>query len=110
MSCKTSICTIIGYICYGKFFDVNSEDVAIFLDGPNKFPRLMAFGVICDFLPWMKFLVRKQLQELEDLLAALRNIGFGSIGWLFAILNSFMSICSALWATCWSFSFRTFAN
>ena len=65
--CKAT-CTIIGYICYGEYFDVESEDVTKLLESPIKFSKLMAYGVICDFLPWMKFLVKKQLQELEELL------------------------------------------
>ena len=68
-----AVCSIIGYICYGELFDVNSEDVAMLLDGPNKFAKLIVFGVVCDFLPWMKFIVRKQLKELEDLLELFRQ-------------------------------------
>jgi len=66
-------CTIIGYICYGKFFDANDEEVSTILSKSDDFAKYVAFGIICDFLPWAKFLVRKQLQSFEDLLNNFMN-------------------------------------
>ena len=60
-------CTIMGYICYGKFFDADDEEVSNILSKAEDFGKYVAFGVICDFLPWAKFLIRKQLQSFEDL-------------------------------------------
>ena len=61
-------CTIMGYICYGKFFDADDKEITTILRKSEGFIRYIAFGVIGDFLPWTKFLVRKQLRTFEKLL------------------------------------------
>ena len=60
-----AVCTIVGYICYGEFFDADSEMVTRILSQKDV-SRYIGFGVICDFLPWAKFLFRNQLQKLEE--------------------------------------------
>ena len=61
-------CTIMGYICYGKFFDADDEEISTILSKSENFGKYVAFGIICDFLPWAKFLMRKQLRSFEELL------------------------------------------
>ena len=61
-------CTIMGYICYGKFFDADDKEISTILSKSEDFGKYVAFGLICDFLPWAKFLMRKQLRSFEELL------------------------------------------
>ena len=59
-------CSIIGFICFGKAFDMNDKDVTTILDHGKKFAGYVAFGVVCDFIPWTKFLLRNRMQEYEN--------------------------------------------
>ena len=59
-------CAIIGFICFGKAFDMNDKDVMTILDHGKKFADYVAFGLVCDFLPWTKFIMRKRLKEYEN--------------------------------------------
>ena len=63
-----SVCAIMGYICYGEFYDGDSEEVTEILEKSTNFAKYIGFGVLCDFLPWAKFLVKKQLRAFEELL------------------------------------------
>ena len=63
------VCTIMGYVCYGEFFDVEDEMVSQLLERAEDFATFLAFGLVCDFLPWSKFLIRHKLRRLEELLA-----------------------------------------
>ncbi|KAI6659251.1 Cytochrome P450 1A1 [Oopsacas minuta] len=62
------VCTIMGYICYGEFFNIEDELVTALLDKAQDFATFIAFGLVCDFLPWSKFLIRHKLRRLEELL------------------------------------------
>ena len=62
------VCTIMGYICYGEFFDVEDQLVVQLLEKAEDFATFIAFGLVCDFLPWSKFLIRHKLRRLEELL------------------------------------------
>ncbi len=61
-------CTIIGYICYGKLFDPNDKHITTILERGKQFVKNLSFGLICDYLPWMKFLVKSKLQKFEEFL------------------------------------------
>ena len=63
------VCTIMGFVCYGEFFDVNDEMVSQLLERAEDFATFIAFGLVCDFLPWSRFLIRHKLGRLEQLLA-----------------------------------------
>ena len=70
--CKAA-CAIMGYICFGKFLSSNDEVIDKMLQDSENFPFYIAFGVVCDFLPWAKVLVRRQLQALEEMLHTFRS-------------------------------------
>ena len=58
-------CTIIGYVCFHKKLDANDKDVTAILELGKQFGDFVGFGVICDFLPWAKFLFKTKLQKYE---------------------------------------------
>lgn len=66
-------CTIMGFICYGRFFDVNDDEVSTILGTADGFAYYVAFGVLCDFFPWTKFLFRKQLRGFEELMNRIKS-------------------------------------
>ena len=68
-----AICAIVGYICYGEFFDVDSEEVTTMMAQTVNFSKHVTYGVLCDYLPWTKFLTWKYLQALEKLLQLFRR-------------------------------------
>ena len=63
-----AVCTIMGYMCYGVLFDVDGDEVRTIFAKRKEFSKYMKFGVICDFLPWTRFIFKGQLQVLEDVL------------------------------------------
>ena len=63
--------TILGYICYGRFFDVDDKDMKDMLEKSDEWADHAVFGLIVDFFPWTKFLVQKRLDKFEQFL---RNI------------------------------------
>ena len=66
------VCSIMGYICYGNFYNPDSEEVATILGQSQRFGTTVQFGVICDYIPSAAILMKKKLQEFKDLL---QNIG-----------------------------------
>ena len=55
-------------VCYGEFFDADSEMVKKRLS-QKEISRYIVFGSdMSDFLPWAKFLLRKQLRNLSNVL------------------------------------------
>ena len=66
------VCTIMGYICYGQFFDIEDEEVTKIIDLSRNFAEVIAFGVVIDFFPWAKVFLRKRLRLLQELMDALK--------------------------------------
>nr|UJQ69847.1 cytochrome P450 18a1 [Diamesa zernyi] len=64
------VCLMMGYICWGEYFDVNDERVKHVLGNANEFGTAMALGVLCDFFPGLKSLFRWKFKKLESLMAA----------------------------------------
>ena len=62
------VCSIMGYLCYGEFFDSRDEMVSQLLERAQDFATFIAFGLVCDFMPWSRFLIRHKLRRLEELL------------------------------------------
>ncbi|XP_064382545.1 cytochrome P450 1A1-like [Halichondria panicea] len=58
-------CTIIGYVCFHKQFDANDKDVTAILELGKQFGNFIIFGVICDYLPWAKVLLKTKLKKFE---------------------------------------------
>lgn len=56
-----------GYICWGAHFNVEAEEIRHILENGNNFARSVLFGVVCDYFPWAKFFMKKQLNSLETL-------------------------------------------
>ena len=63
-----AICTVMGYICYGNFYDGDSEEVTTILSKADRFGEFGLFGAMCDFMPWIKFVFRKRVQEFEEMI------------------------------------------
>ena len=61
-------CTIIGYVCFHKQFDANDKDVTAILELGKQFGNFIIFGVICDYLPWAKVLLKTKLKSLKRFL------------------------------------------
>ena len=57
-----------GYICYGNFYDGDSEEVTTILAKADRFGEFGLFGAMCDFMPWLKFVFRKWAQEFEEMI------------------------------------------
>ena len=66
-----AVCTIMGYICYGNFFDGDSEEVTTILAKADKFAEFGLFGYLIDFMPWMGFMFRKRVQRYEEMIRLL---------------------------------------
>ncbi|KRY32747.1 C-terminal-binding protein [Trichinella spiralis] len=67
-----AVCTIMGYVCYGQHFDKDSAEVGRILETADEFARTARFGVLCDYIPWASWLVRKQVAKFVDLLRRIR--------------------------------------
>ncbi|KRZ18551.1 C-terminal-binding protein, partial [Trichinella pseudospiralis] len=67
-----AVCTIMGYVCYGQHFDKDSVEVGRILETADEFARTARFGVLCDYIPWASWLVRKQVAKFVDLLSRIR--------------------------------------
>ena len=67
------VCSIMGYICYGNFYNPDCEEVATILGQSERFETAVQFGVFCDYIPSAAFLMRKQLQEYKELLQNISN-------------------------------------
>ena len=61
-----SSCMIMGYLCYGKFYDANSEEIATILSTGSEFGKAIAFGVLCDYIPEAGFLLKRKLKALKE--------------------------------------------
>lgn len=57
-----------GYICYGNFYDPESEEVATIIAQSKRFATAVQFGVICDYIPSAAFLMKSQLQNYKELI------------------------------------------
>lgn len=55
--------TIMGYICYGRYFNKDDPEVVNILKTADEFGTAVMFGVLYDYLPWTKPLMRKQLER-----------------------------------------------
>ena len=66
-------CSIMGYICYGKFFDSESEEVATILKKADGFVEIFQFGITCDFIPEVEFLIKGKLRKYEQLVQNILN-------------------------------------
>ena len=66
-------CSVIGYICYGKHFDSNSPEVDTILKSAKDFADAVTFGVLCDYIPWARFLVKGRLERLKKVLLRLKE-------------------------------------
>ena len=67
------VCSIMGYICYGNFYNPDSEEIATIIGQSKRFGTAVQFGVICDYIPSAAFLMRKQLQEYKELVQNILN-------------------------------------
>lgn len=61
------VCSMMGYICYGNYYDPDSEEVATILGQAKRFPKVIQFGVICDFIPEASFMLKRNLQDYKEL-------------------------------------------
>ena len=67
------VCSIMGYICYGNFYNPDSEEVATILGQSERFGTAVQFGVICDYIPSAAFLMKRKLQEYKELIQNIVN-------------------------------------
>ena len=67
-SIMKSTCSIMGYICYGTFYDAESEEVKTILSTASEFGTSVAFGVICDYIPQAEFLLKGKLRKFKLLM------------------------------------------
>ena len=63
-----STCSIMGYICYGNFYNPDSEEVDTILSQSGTFAKAVQFGVICDYIPKAAFLMKNKLREYKELI------------------------------------------
>ena len=66
-----TVSIIMGYICYGKEYDKDSPHVTQLLNTANNFGKLVAFGVLYDYIPVIGFLLKDRLKKFEELLQIL---------------------------------------
>uniref|UniRef100_A0A914XN23 unspecific monooxygenase n=1 Tax=Plectus sambesii TaxID=2011161 RepID=A0A914XN23_9BILA len=67
------IWTIMGFICYGRFFNQDDPEVLEILQTADGFGKSVMFGVISDYLPWTKPLMKKQLMAYKRLTETIQS-------------------------------------
>jgi cytochrome P450 len=69
-------CTVMGYICYGKMFNADSPEVDEILKRGKDFSKAIAFGIICDYIPFSKILIKKKLENFKQLMLNINKFSY----------------------------------